>query len=313
MTASRSSSQKPREPATSLRRASENNDSTPSIPTLTGGTAPDRRGGRFNLARSSNKNDTDENKPSDDLTEMMSRASNYMTLSYVKIPSVVLCLSYKGRGERNIEDVHNFVFRMPSLEYRNKTWSNLDLALRLKRDVIKALISHTGAIIGNKFSHHRPNKIQQSRLRELASSSSLLPNTNLSNTLARTATSIRSSLSSPPHNNSDTGLPSLTPGRLSINTGTSRLHRRSDGHLRSDHQFDGRVSSSAGDHSPVSTISSDAPQFAASPRRMSQEASISSDNVSGMAASSDGQGRDEDDGPHGQGQEHENGVRDVHE
>ena len=38
---------------------------------------------------------------------MMSRASNYMTLAYVKIPSVVLCLSYKGKGERNIEDVHD--------------------------------------------------------------------------------------------------------------------------------------------------------------------------------------------------------------
>ena len=131
-----------------------------------------------------------DKKPSDDLTQMISRASNYMTLAYVKIPSVVLCLSYKGRGERNIEDVHNFVFRMPVLEYKNKTWSNLDLALRLKKDVIKALISHTGAIIGNKLSHHRPSKQQQSRLRELASSSSLLPASNaLTNNTATSDTS----------------------------------------------------------------------------------------------------------------------------
>lgn len=131
-----------------------------------------------------------DKKPSDDLTQMISRASNYMTLAYVKIPSVVLCLSYKGRGERNIEDVHNFVFRMPVLEYKNKTWSNLDLALRLKKDVIKALISHTGAIIGNKLSHHRPSKQQQSRLRELASSSSLLPTSNiLTNNTATSDTS----------------------------------------------------------------------------------------------------------------------------
>lgn len=133
---------------------------------------------KFGLHRSMSKDSLKEkNKPSDDLTQMISRASNYMTLAYVKIPSVVLCLSYKGRGERNIEDVHDFVFRMPALEYRNKTWSNLDLALRLKKDVIRALISHTGAIIGNKFSHHRPNKQQQSRLREIANSSMLLPNT----------------------------------------------------------------------------------------------------------------------------------------
>jgi hypothetical protein len=126
---------------------------------------------RFAIGRSNSKK---KEKPSDDLTKMMDRASNYMTLAYVKIPSVVLCLSYKGKGERNIEDVHDFVFRLPIIEYRNKTWSNLDLALALKKDVIRALISHTGAIIGNKFSKHRPNATQQHRLREIATSSTLL-------------------------------------------------------------------------------------------------------------------------------------------
>ncbi|EGE04227.1 hypothetical protein TEQG_03258 [Trichophyton equinum CBS 127.97] len=110
----------------------------------------------------------------DDLSRMISRASNFMILTHVKINDVVLCLSYKGKGERNIEDIHDFVFRLPVLEYRNKSWSNLDLALRLKKDAIKALISHAPAILGNKFSHHRPNKQQQKRLRELASSSQLL-------------------------------------------------------------------------------------------------------------------------------------------
>ncbi|KAL8697492.1 MAG: hypothetical protein Q9224_002283 [Gallowayella concinna] len=157
---------------------------------------------RSNTGTSENQA-AERDKASDDLSQMMSRASNYMTLAYVKIPSVVLCLSYKGRGERNIEDVHNFVFRMPVLEYRNKTWSNLDLALRLKKDVIKALISHTGAIIGNKFSHHRPSK--QARLRDIASSSSLLPSAlSLSNVTGSEASSVRSR--SPPGRR--TGIPS---------------------------------------------------------------------------------------------------------
>lgn len=112
----------------------------------------------------------------DDLSQMMSRASNYMTLAHVKVHDVVLCLSYKGKGDHNLEDLHDFVFRLPVLEYRNKTWSNLDLALRLKKDVIKALISHAPAILGNKFSHHRPNRQQQKRYRELASSSQILHN-----------------------------------------------------------------------------------------------------------------------------------------
>ncbi|KAL8768941.1 MAG: hypothetical protein Q9209_004996 [Squamulea sp. 1 TL-2023] len=158
---------------------SSHDASSTSLAAMNGSSEKHKRFGglkRSNTA-SSDSQAIEKAKASDDLTQMMSRASNYMTLAYVKIPSVVLCLSYKGRGERNIEDVHNFVFRMPVLEYRNKTWSNLDLALRLKKDVIKALISHTGAIIGNKFSHHRPSKQQQTRLREIANASLSQPNT----------------------------------------------------------------------------------------------------------------------------------------
>lgn len=143
-------------------------------------------------AASSHASGSNKNQPADDLSQMVSRASNYMTLAHVKIPSVVLCLSYKGKGERNIEDVHDFVFRMPVLEYRNKTWSNLDLALRLKKDVIRALISHTGAIIGNKFIHHRPGKQQRNRLREMATNSTLMPNhTNISNSIASGSSRLR--------------------------------------------------------------------------------------------------------------------------
>lgn len=130
---------------------------------------------RFGL-RKGEKND----EPSDDLTKMMTRASSYMTFAYISMPSVVLCLSYKGKESRNFEDVHDFVFRMPAIELRNKTWSNLDLALALKKSVIKALISHTGAIIGNKFKL-RPNTAQQTKLRrELANNSSLIAPTSSS-------------------------------------------------------------------------------------------------------------------------------------
>lgn len=141
----------------------------------------DRTAKRFALYRTgTNRPGTGDRKPSkkersDDLTEMMNRASNYMTLAYVKIPSMVLCLSYKGKGQRNFEDVHDLVFKMPTLEYRNKTWSNLDLALQLKKDIIRALISHAGAIVGNKFSRgSRPGRKEQSRLRMIANSSARL-------------------------------------------------------------------------------------------------------------------------------------------
>jgi len=136
--------------------------------------ADPRKVSRFVLRNRVNTDDKIHQQASDDLTKMMLRASNYMTFTYIKMPSVELCLSYKGKDNRNVEDVHDFVFRMPTIEWRNKTWSNLDLALALKKAVMKALISHTGAIIGNKFSKHRPSTAQTSKLRELASHSAVI-------------------------------------------------------------------------------------------------------------------------------------------
>lgn len=202
----RASSKKPSQESLAVTRQSKDGSST-NLSVMSGNPEKHKR---FTLNRSTSQaTTTDKDKPSDDLSQMLSRASNYMTLAYVKIPSVVLCLSYKGKGERNIEDVHNFVFRMPVLEYRNKTWSNLDLALRLKKDVIRALISHTGAIIGNKFSNKRPGKTQQGRLRELAGSSSLLPNSNtVKNSLSSETSSIRDQ--SPRGDTDDSSPASLT-------------------------------------------------------------------------------------------------------
>ncbi|BCS19961.1 FMP27 family protein [Aspergillus puulaauensis] len=138
--------------------------------------ANDEKSRKFGLGIMGHRSGKGGKKGVDDFAQMMARASNYMTLAHVRVQDVVLCVSYKGRAEHNIEDLHDFVFRLPILEYRNKTWSNLDLALRLKKDVIKALISHTPAILGNKFSHHRPSKQQLKRYRELATSSQVLNN-----------------------------------------------------------------------------------------------------------------------------------------
>jgi hypothetical protein len=170
-------------------RALARSSTDKSLTNTSAGSGEESKSKKFLLSRASNKKEQ-----ADDLSQMMSRASNYMILAHVKINDVVLCLSYKGRGERNIEDVHDFVFRLPVLEYRNKTWSNLDMALRLKKDVIKALISHAPAILGNKFSHPRPTKQQQQRLRELASSSQMLASSDI--TLNPTTSTTSRSLAS---------------------------------------------------------------------------------------------------------------------
>lgn len=155
-------------PVTSMGRTSTG------LSSRDGREADGKKGTRFGLRGKGQAANDKQQQQSDDLSEMITRASNYMTFAYIWMPSVVLCLSYKGRDQRNFEDVHDFVFRLPTMEWQNKTWSNLDLALALKKAVVKALISHTGAIIGNKISKHRPNAEQRSKLRELASSSALI-------------------------------------------------------------------------------------------------------------------------------------------
>ncbi|KAJ9627762.1 Protein SABRE [Taxawa tesnikishii (nom. ined.)] len=163
-----------------------------------------------------------EKERSDDLTQMMSRASNYMTLSYVKIPSMVLCLSYKGRGQRNLEDVHDLVFRMPTLEYRNKTWSNLDLALQLKKDVIKALISHAGAIVGNKFKHQRSSKPQHnSRLREIINMSTIMSSSGEPSTAPSEESSLAEDMFDEPRQSFTSGRGSTLSRSVSFASGTS--------------------------------------------------------------------------------------------
>lgn len=94
----------------------------------------------------------------DELSEMINRASNYLSIVQIRIFSSVACISYKGEGTRNLLDIHEFRLRVPEIQYQNKTWSNMDLVLHLKKDLTKILLSHTGGLIGNKFRRHRKKK-----------------------------------------------------------------------------------------------------------------------------------------------------------
>ena len=203
----------------------------------------------------------DRSRKSDELAQMLDRAGNYMTLAYVRIPSVILCLSYKGRGNRNFEDIHNLVFTMPTLEYRNKLWSNLDLVEALKKDVFRALIHHTGTIIGNKFSHQKPGRNQSSRLREIASSSAILSG---------------SSMDVGKYENTS-GLRGTYDGRMSVDTTGSFTPslRFSD---TNDDDVDGRRSASSysrSTHAPPSSYASSLAPTPESPELAAEDGSDS--------------------------------------
>ncbi|ORZ34566.1 golgi-body localization protein domain-domain-containing protein [Catenaria anguillulae PL171] len=73
------------------------------------------------------------------------------------MPSVALCISYRGNKEKNIEDIHEFVLTLPTMEYHNKTWTWLEFLTQVRRDVFFAVLSHTGQLVKEKlFSSRRP-------------------------------------------------------------------------------------------------------------------------------------------------------------
>jgi hypothetical protein len=84
----------------------------------------------------------------DEISIMLNRASNYMSLVHARLKPTTMCVSYK-RSDTSIFNIHELVIDLPEISYRNKTWSNLDLVLRLKRDVTKLLLGNTGRVVGN--------------------------------------------------------------------------------------------------------------------------------------------------------------------
>ncbi|KAG9294077.1 hypothetical protein G9A89_001318 [Geosiphon pyriformis] len=116
--------------------------------------------------------DSINSKESDELTLMKTRASNNKTFIYINIPEVTHNISYQGAKEKNLEDLYDFVFTLPTIIYQNKTWSWLDLLEHLKRDIIKTIIYHTGALVREKFLQTRrgrpphPNLTSSSALQD---------------------------------------------------------------------------------------------------------------------------------------------------
>lgn len=77
---------------------------------------------------------------------MRERAKQNKLFSYIKIPQVIVRLSYKGNKEKNLEDITNVCLTVPNLEYHNVTWTWLDLWLAMKNDSRKVLLSQVHAL-----------------------------------------------------------------------------------------------------------------------------------------------------------------------
>ncbi|KAI8896892.1 golgi-body localization protein domain-containing protein [Globomyces pollinis-pini] len=95
---------------------------------------------------------------SQQLVQMQDRASQNKSFIYINVPGVQHCFSYRGSKEKNFEDLNKFSFHLPTLEYRNKTWTWFDLFNAMKRDALRAALANTGALVREKLfvkqKHH---------------------------------------------------------------------------------------------------------------------------------------------------------------
>ncbi|XP_066979648.1 LOW QUALITY PROTEIN: protein hobbit [Macrobrachium rosenbergii] len=105
----------------------------------------------------------------DDVEIMKQRAEQNKLFVYIKIPELPVKVSYKGKKEKNLEDVSNFRLVIPTLEYHNVTWTWLDFLMAMKQDSKSALLSQA---IKHKLNlaHFRaddtatPNEEEKARL-----------------------------------------------------------------------------------------------------------------------------------------------------
>ncbi|KAI8909298.1 golgi-body localization protein domain-containing protein [Powellomyces hirtus] len=96
-----------------------------------------------------------------ELKQMQARASSNRSFIYIKMPGGQHCLSYRGSKEKNIEDLFMFAFKMPTLEFRNKTWTWLDFLDAVKKEALRAVLANTGALVREKLFQKRKPEQQQ--------------------------------------------------------------------------------------------------------------------------------------------------------
>ncbi|KAJ3150997.1 hypothetical protein HDU86_006253 [Geranomyces michiganensis] len=96
-----------------------------------------------------------------ELKQMQARASQNRSFIYIKMPGAQHCLSYRGSKEKNIEDLFMFAFKMPTLEFRNKTWTWLDFLDAVKKEALRAVLANTGALVREKLFQKRKTSAAQ--------------------------------------------------------------------------------------------------------------------------------------------------------
>ncbi|EGV64741.1 hypothetical protein PSN45_005087 [Yamadazyma tenuis] len=116
----------------------------------------------------------------DDISLIVSRSSKFISIVDLEVEQFKLHISFKAPKHLNIIDVHNLMLNIPNIRYQNKTWSGEDFILRLRKDITRIILQHTGQIIGNKFKI-RKRKLLKEPLKQISNYASFLSVQDLQN------------------------------------------------------------------------------------------------------------------------------------
>ncbi|KAJ1677633.1 Protein SABRE, partial [Spiromyces aspiralis] len=104
--------------------------------------------------------------PQDQVDQIKQRASKNKTFIYIRIPGRKHCISYHGRKDKNVEDLRDFVFRSPTLEFHNKVESFYELMMEVKSEMKTAVFQHTAALLREKLKQLHSSKAWRRREKE---------------------------------------------------------------------------------------------------------------------------------------------------
>ncbi|WFD21175.1 hypothetical protein MCAP1_003436 [Malassezia caprae] len=114
--------------------------------------------------------DEDEDVDTEALkSEMVQRASTYVSFVHIVVAAVAVCLSYKGDGEYSLTNLYDLEIQLPRLEYRHLLGTYSDLTDLLRRDLIRIAWNHRntlikGVISTNARKHQALKKTREHRL-----------------------------------------------------------------------------------------------------------------------------------------------------
>lgn len=105
----------------------------------------------------------------DQVDDMVSRSKQYLSIIDFKLNTFKALISFKYKtGIKRLLNVQNFIISFPELVIHKQVMSLLDIAMMVKKIVLRSLIMHSGSLIKNKLTvQHKPKRVIKAPLKPI--------------------------------------------------------------------------------------------------------------------------------------------------